>query len=151
MRSKMDRIRHSILFEFFGIILATIGASFIIGKDVAAVGTLNILAAIVALIMNYIFNLIFDLVLIKLNRSIKHRSVKLRCLHAILFEASLTLITVPLTCWQLNVGIFQAITIDLGIATFYVIYGFFYNLAYDHIFPLPEDNKSLKQNINIAQ
>lgn len=60
-----------------------------------------------------------------------------RVLHALLFELGFLLIALPLTAWWLGISLWQALWLDIGMALFYVVYAFFYNLAYDRLFPLP--------------
>ena len=38
--------------------------------------------------------------------------------------------------YTLSIGLLEALVIDLWFVVFYVFYAFFYNLAYDKLFPL---------------
>jgi len=40
---------------------------------------------------------------------------------------------VPLGAWWLNVSLWEAFVIDIGIMLFFLPYTFFFNLAYDHL------------------
>jgi uncharacterized membrane protein len=44
----------------------------------------------------------------------------------------------PMIAWYLQIGIWQAFIMDLGLAIFYMVYALVFNWAYDRVFPLPE-------------
>ena len=59
-----------------------------------------------------------------------------RMLHAVCFELGLLLLTLPVIAHTLAMGLMDALLLDVGFVVFYVIYAFFYNLAYDRWFPI---------------
>jgi uncharacterized membrane protein len=137
MRTSADRIRHSFLFELIGIAICTPLASWILNKGLAQIGALSIALSLAAMCVNYGFNLVFDLSLVRLGRPVNVRSVKLRMLHAVLFETSLTILTIPMIAWWLDMTLWAAFLTDIGFTLFFLIYGFVYNWAYDVVFPMP--------------
>jgi uncharacterized membrane protein len=68
----------------------------------------------------------------------------LRVAHAVLFELGLLIVLMPFIAWYLGVSLMQALVMDISFALFYLVYAFFFNLAYDRIFPLPEWQEEAK-------
>ena len=137
MRTSVDRVRHTGLFEIIGLGVCTPLASWIVNKGIAQVGSLSIVLSLSAMCVNYVYNLVFDIALIRLGRPVNLRPPWLRAIHAILFESSLIILTVPLVAWWLDMTLLAAFLTDIGFAIFFLIYAFFYNWAYDTIFPIP--------------
>jgi uncharacterized membrane protein len=67
--------------------------------------------------------------------------MRLRILHATLFEASLLVLTIPMVAWWLDMGLWAAFLADIGFAFFFLIYAFMYNWIYDVVFPVPVSNE----------
>lgn len=138
MRTTKDRIRHTILFET-GLILIFIPIIMIVlKKDILQVGSLTICLSIIAMVVNYFYNLLFDCILVKLKMSLTKRSVKLRILHSILFEASLLTVALPVIASILDIPIWQAFLTDIGFSIFTVVYAFVFNWTYDCFLPIKE-------------
>ncbi|NOR11176.1 MAG: PACE efflux transporter [Desulfovibrionaceae bacterium] len=142
MRTTTDRVRHSLLFELFGIAICTPLASLILGKSLALIGSLTITISIVAMGLNYLFNLCFDKAMVRLGQPVNLRPVWLRILHAISFEASLLFLTIPMVAWWLDMSLWAAFIADTGMVLFFLIYAFVFNWTYDTVFPMPVCSKS---------
>lgn len=137
MRTPADRIRHMLLFEISALlILIPIGVLFF-DLYLTEIGVLGVCTAAVAAVWNYVYNLGFDRMLKRLTGSV-HKRLRVRVLHAVLFEGGLVVMLVPFIAWWLGIGLWQALIADIGLVVFYVVFAFFYNLAYDRIFPIPE-------------
>ncbi|MDP9840316.1 putative membrane protein [Neorhizobium huautlense] len=137
MRTVRDRIRHAISFEVIGLALFTPLASFVFHLPVEHVGVVGIVSATLATAWNYVYNLGFDHLMQKF-RGTTLKTMPLRIAHTVLFELGLLIALLPFIAWYLGVTIWQALVMDISFATFYLIYAFFFNMAYDRIFPLPE-------------
>lgn len=137
MRTTRDRIRHAISFELIGLALITPLGAWVFGVPMAEIGAAGIAAATVATIWNYIYNLGFDALMRRLTGGTR-KSIPVRVLHAVLFEAGLLLMLMPLFAWYLGISLLQAFLMDVSFAAFYMAYAFVFNWAYDRIFPLPE-------------
>ncbi|MCJ2026370.1 PACE efflux transporter [Methylobacterium sp. J-067] len=135
MRSTRDRIRHAILFEVIGLLLIVPLGTVVFGLHAADMGVIGVGSALVATTWNYVYNLGFDRAMQRFAGHTR-KSVVLRVAHAVLFEAGLLMILLPPIAWYLGIGLVEAFFMDLAIAAFYVAYAFFFNLAYDHAFPL---------------
>ncbi len=140
MRTTRDRIRHAISFEIIGLAIFTPLASFVFGIPVEHVGVVGVVSATIATGWNYVYNLGFDHLMQKFYGSTR-KTVALRVAHAALFELGLLMVLLPFIAWYLGVTIWHALVMDIAFALFYLVYAFFFNLAYDRIFPLPEWQK----------
>ncbi|SDF07240.1 PACE efflux transporter [Limimaricola pyoseonensis] len=137
MRSKADRIRQALSFEIIGLAIVTPAGAWLFGMPVFDIGLVSLIAATVATGWNYVFNLGFDHAL-KWARGSTAKSLPLRVLHAISFEAGLLVLLLPVFAWWLGVGLAQAFTMELSFALFYVLYAFAFTWCYDRVFPDPD-------------
>lgn len=135
MRSQADRIRHTIFFEFFGLLFSIPIATYAVGTEMSHMSVLAVSMAVFAMLWNWLYNILFDKALVSLGRSLSNRPPRLRALHAICFEAGFMLLTLPAVMWWLKLNFWQALTMDIGFALFYVVYGYAYNWCYDKVFP----------------
>lgn len=136
MRTTPDRIRHAILFEVIGLVLMVGGAMLLTGFDLHALGLIGVVSSLVATLWNYVYNWLFDRAMLRLRGSVA-KTHPIRAVHAVLFEAGLLVLLLPFVAWVLDVSLWQAFLLDIGIAAFYVVYGYGFNWAYDRVFPLP--------------
>jgi uncharacterized membrane protein len=140
MRTTADRIRHTILFEAIGLATCTPLASWILDKGLIKIGSLSIVLSLTAMGMNYVFNLLFDIALVRLGRPVNVRPAWMRVFHAILFETSLMILSVPVVAWWLDMSLWSAFITDMGFLLFFLIYTFVYNWSYDVVFPIPVES-----------
>ena len=70
------------------------------------------------------------------DRADEGRPLRLRCLHAALFEGGLLLLTLPVIVLWSGLGWMEALIADIGLALAYTGYAFVFNLAYDRWFPI---------------
>jgi uncharacterized membrane protein len=136
MRKTLDRIRHAISFESIGILLVVPLGSIGFGMNVEDIGVVAIIAATIATLWNYIYNLLFDRAMKRWKGSV-HKTVVVRIFHALLFEGGLLLVTLPLLAYYLEIGLWQALVMDVAFVVFYLVYAFVFNWGYDLVFPLP--------------
>lgn len=136
MRTTRDRIRHAISFELIGLALVTPLGAWVFGMPMTDIGVVGIGAATIATIWNYVYNLGFDAIMQRRTGGTR-KGIAIRVLHAVLFEAGLLVVLMPLIAWYLGIGLFQAFLMDVGFAAFYMVYAFVFNWSYDRVFPLP--------------
>lgn len=141
MRTQADRLRHTIFFELIGLATCAPLAAWILDRDLVKIGAMSMFISITAMGCNYLFNLAFDHLLKRLGRPVHHRPVRLRVIHAVAFESTLLLITIPVVAWWLDMTLWHAFVTDLGFALFFLVYAYVYNWAYDHIFPMPVEKE----------
>lgn len=137
MRSAADRIRHAISFELIGLALIVPIGSWAFSMPASDIGIVGIVSATLATAWNYVYNLGFDHLLCR-STGTTLKTVPMRIIHAILFEAGLLMILMPFIAWYLGISLWQAFVMDVAFALFYLVYAFFFNWAYDRLFPLPE-------------
>ncbi|QYJ71335.1 PACE efflux transporter [Shewanella sp. FJAT-51649] len=138
MRTRNDRLRHAIGFEFIGLLIVTPLASWIAGVELNHMGLLALFLSLLATVWNYVYNIGFDHFLIK-NQGYSHKSLNQRVVHTFGFEAGLLLVALPVMSWWLNISLLEALLLDLGFVAFYIVYAFVYNWVYDKIFPIPRE------------
>ena len=136
MRTGADRLRHTLGFELLGLMMSIPLFSLLTGQPVDHLGPLAIGLSLLATGWNYLYNLLVDHWMLRQLGRLEKRFLE-RVLHALLFELGLLLVALPLTALWLGISLWQALWLDIGFSLFFVFYAFGYNLAYDHLFPLP--------------
>lgn len=136
MRRTGDRIRHALSFEIISLAIITPLGALLFGLPMLEMGVIGVCAAIIATLWNYLFNLGFDHALLAWRGSVA-KTLALRVVHALAFEAGLLAMLIPLIAWYLQVSLWEAFLLDVTIAGFFLVYAFVFNWAYDHIFPVP--------------
>lgn len=129
-RSITERIFHACTFEFFAIIFTMLIGIFLLNKPVSSMGIVSVLISVTALLLNILFNWLFDKLFPFVNGN---RPVKIRILHALGFEATLVLFTVPMLAYILKVSFLEAFMIEAGLLVFFLFYTYLYNWGYDQI------------------
>lgn len=129
-RSVKERIFHACTFEFFAIVFTMLIGIFLLNKPLNAMGILSVLISVTALLLNIVFNWLFDRFFPFVNGD---RPVKIRMLHAIGFEGTLVLFTVPMIAFFLKVSFVEAFMIEIGFLIFFLFYTYIYNWCYDKI------------------
>lgn len=136
LRSWPDRLRHTLLFEIIGLAIVVPLSSWLSGHDAARLGMLTVGISLIAMSWNAVFNALFDRVEIACGSHLSQRSWKIRIVHALLYEAGLTLITLPIIAAWLNLALWPAFVMDIGFVLFYLVYALLFNWTYDRVFPL---------------
>ncbi len=137
MRSRADRIRHTVGFELIGLILLAGLGSWLLGLDIQHFGALALLFSLLAMVWNYYYNRLFDQWLLR-RRGTRIKRQRDRIVHALLFEGGLLVMTLPIIAWWLQVSLWQALAMDVGMVVFYLVFAYLYNLVYDRVFPVVE-------------
>lgn len=139
MRTTKDRIRHAISFEVIGLLIFAPLASVVFGFELQLMGMIALVGSLIATLWNYFYNILFDKGMLKITGSVQ-KTVLIRIGHAVLFEGGLLLLFMPMIAWYLKITLWEAFVMDIAMATFYLIYAFVYNWAYDHVFPIPNQH-----------
>ena len=135
MRTTPDRIRHTLGFEALGLLLCIPLAVLIFDIQPHAAGGLALAASLIATGWNFAYNVAVDKAMLRYLGRLEKTWAE-RVGHALGFEAGLLIMVLPLAAWWLSISLWQALIVDIGFVVFYVVYAFFYNLAYDRIFPV---------------
>ncbi len=129
------RVVYISLYEVLAIALAGLGLMLMSGESLLASGALATATSAVAVVWNLVFNSLFERW--ETRQPVKGRSVRRRIAHAVVFEAGLVLMLVPLIAWWLGIGLWQALVMDLALVVFFLVYTFAFNWAFDAVFGLP--------------
>jgi uncharacterized membrane protein len=127
-KSITERIFQAIGFELLAMLICTPLLAWVMDKPMLEMGVATMAIAALALAWNVIFNGLFDRVL---KRFALVRNVWVRVVHALLFEGGLVAVGVPLIAWWLNISLWQAFLLDIGVLLFFLPYTYLYHWGYD--------------------
>lgn len=129
-KSITERFCHALLFEVLAIAICAPLGAWLLGYPLAHMGVLTLMVSLVAMVWNMLFNALFD----RAQRGMGfQRNVAARAVHAVLFEVGLILAVVPLAAWWLDISLWHALVLDIGIALFFLPYTFAFNWLYDSL------------------
>ena len=135
MQGIKRRIVYITFYELIAIAAATAGLALMSDSEVGHASVAAVAASAVAVVWNLVFNTLFERW--EARQAKKGRSIWRRVAHAVGFEGGLVVTLVPLFAWWLNISLWEAFVLDLGLIVFFLIYTFVFNLAFDKIFGLP--------------
>ena len=135
MQGLKRKIIYVSLFELFAVALTSSFLMLLAGHDAAHSGVAAIASSTVAVVWNFIYNGLFEAW--EARQATRGRSVARRAAHAIGFEGGLVVILVPLFAWWLDITLWEALVLDIGLVVFFMIYTFLFSLAFDRVFGLP--------------
>lgn len=128
MSTLLRRIVHATLFEVGALCILIPLASWLLGYGMGQFGALALMLSATAMLCNMLYNHAFEWFE---RRHEWRRTVSVRIAHAIGFEVFLTVITVPLTAWWMDMTWLRAFMLDLGLTVYFMAYGFVFNRVYD--------------------
>lgn len=131
------------LYEAIAIVAASLGFAFMSGQELSHAAPLSVAASVIAVCWNLVFNGLFEMW--ESRQAVKGRSVARRVAHAIGFEGGLVVILVPLVAWWLDVSLWHAFLMDLGLVVFFLVYTFAFNWVFDRVFGLPASAMAVPQ------
>lgn len=134
MQGMKRKMVYVLTFELIAIVCTTAMLA-VMGHDTGHATAAAAAASAVAMAWNFIYNHLFEAW--ETRQVKKGRGIARRIAHALGFEGGLVLTLVPLFAWWLNVSLWEALVLDIGLVIFFVIYGFLFNLAFDRLFGLP--------------
>ena len=137
MRNTLDRIRHAVGFEVLGLAIGIPLAVWLLEHDPMALGALGVGISVLATVWNMVFNWSWDRVQQR-RRGHTHKTPTERVFHALVFELGLLIMTLPVIAYVLNVSLWQAFIMDVGVVVYYVVFAYVYNWLYDVVFPIPK-------------
>ena len=129
-KSFAERCFHAGTFELLAIIISAPMLVWLMGVSMARAGLLTLMISLIAMVWNIVFNALFD----RLERRFGLvRTMRVRVVHALGFEAGLIITVVPLAAWWLDISLFDAFLLDIGVVLFFLPYTFLFNLGYDKL------------------
>jgi uncharacterized membrane protein len=129
-KSQAERVGHALAFEVIALVICAPLFSWIMGTTMTAMGALTLAISLIAMLWNVVYNAAFD----RLQRRMGFaRTLTVRLLHAVVFEAGLILVAVPLAAVWLRITLWQAFVLDIGLLAFFLPYTVVFNWAYDRL------------------
>ena len=122
-------------YEGIAIGCSSVGLAWMSGEGLANSGALAVMFSVVAVLWNLAFTVMFERW--ESRQATRGRSIRRRIAHAVGFEGGLVALLVPLASWWLDVSLWQALLLDVGLMLFFLVYTFAFNWAFDRIFGLP--------------
>ena len=136
IRTGLDRLRYALLFDGILVALFTTEMALLFDRGLLLMGGLSIVLGLVALATIFVYNYFFDGIDVRHGRIPTERSRMGPILHAVGFEFTLVIVSVPIIVWWMTWGWWQTIVFDAIAMAAIVIYTYFFTLAYDRIFPV---------------
>ena len=135
MQGIRRKIVYVTLYELIAIAASTAGLALLSSSSVGHASVAAVAASAIAVAWNFIFNTLFERW--EARQTVRGRSFWRRAAHAVGFEGGLIVTLVPLFAWWLEISLWQAFVLDLGLIVFFLVYTFVFNLAFDKVFGLP--------------
>ena len=136
MRTGADRLRYTVIFEMTLLVLLVPAGAAFFDKGWADIGALGLILSTKAMLVNLVYNWVFDHIDARANRISSDRSTIGRILHAVGFELTLLVTSLPIYVWWLNITVLEALMTDLVVTSFVVAYTYLFTLGYDRLFPV---------------
>lgn len=128
------RVAYTLVFETIAIASTTL-ILLLLGHDPAASILLSVVTSLTAITWNFTFNSLFERWERRTGRTT--RPLKVRVAHTLLFEAGLTLVSVPLIALILGIGLWPAFLYNTTLLVFFLVYNITYTWVFDKVFGLP--------------
>ena len=129
-KSGRERFFHALVFEVIAIALCAPLGAWLLGYSLTHMGLLTLMISLIAMVWNMGFNALFDRAQRRMGFQ---RNLGARVVHSLIFEIGLILAVVPLAAWWLDIGLWEAFVLDIGIVLFFLPYTFIFNWSYDHL------------------
>ncbi len=136
LRTGKDRLRYTCLFELFLIVILAPISALVLQEQIVDVGVLAVLLSLKAMLFNLVYNWFFDHFDARAGRIPTDRTFFRRILHAVGFEISLLITSLPIVVWWLGLSILQALLMDIVVTSFVVLYTLVFTWGYDQLFPV---------------
>jgi uncharacterized membrane protein len=135
MQGIKRKVIYATLFELIAVALTSSLLMLLAGHDAGHAGVAAVASSVIALLWNLVYNTLFEAW--ETRQPTRGRGWMRRAAHAIGFEGGLVVILVPLFAWWLDISLWQAFVLDLGLVLFFMVHTFLFSLAFDRIFGLP--------------
>ena len=113
------KVIHASLFEAIAITIVTFVMQPLSGMGPESTGAFAVVTSVMALLWNMAFNTAFEAW--ERRQASQRRTLARRAAHAVLFEAGLVAMTVPLIAWWLQMGWWAALLADLALVLLFMV------------------------------
>ena len=124
------RIVHAVLYEIFALLCIAHLLPLITHADVQKSLVMGVFFSLAALLWNVIFNVTFDWFLVNIRQN-THKSAAVRVAHALLFEGTFVVLTLPVLAWVLGLTLWGAMKLEAVLIIFITVYTFVFNIVFD--------------------
>lgn len=135
MQGTRRKLVHAVIYELIAILLVSAAVRLASAATAQEAAGLALLTSLIAMSWNVAFNSLFEAW--ERRQTQRERTLWRRVLHAIGFEGGLTVLTVPVIAWWLQLGWLQALVADLWLVALFLVYTFVFNWLFDRVFGLP--------------
>jgi uncharacterized membrane protein len=135
MQGKQRKVVHALLFELLAVISVTGAFMAATQQGVGRSSSLAVATSLVAMLWNMAYNFLFEKW--EARQTKRGRSLARRITHSIGLEIGLVILLLPLVSWWLDIGVWQALGLEVGLVLFFVVYGLAFNWYFDRVFGLP--------------
>ncbi|MBS3910702.1 MAG: PACE efflux transporter [Hydrogenophaga sp.] len=135
MQGARRKIVYVSLYELIAIAVSSTGLAAGSGSSLEQAGALAVASSVIAVVWNLVYNHLFERW--EARQAVRGRSFKRRAAHAVGFELGFVFMLVPLFAWWLDITLWHALVLDVGMALFFLVYTFAFNWAFDKVFALP--------------
>ncbi len=135
MQGPLRKVVHAILFEALAILIVTAVMQPISGHGTETTAPFAVMTSVIAMLWNMGFNTAFEAW--ERRQPSRTRTLRRRAAHAMLFEAGLVIMTVPVIAWWLDMGWWEAFVADLALVLIFMVFTFCFNWVFDRVFGLP--------------
>lgn len=124
-----ERLFQATLLEILAVVLCTPLFGWIMHTPLEKMGTLAVLNSTISWLWIAVFNYGTDRLRARLGVK---AGVAWRSAHAVGYEATLFLFTVPLAMWWLDIGLHRAVMLDIGLMLFFIPVTYLFHWSYDN-------------------
>ena len=132
MSPAFRRIIYVISYELIAVALTT-GGLVVLGFGGGSSGVVAVTASTVAVVWNYIWTTLFEMW--ERRQTSQTRTVLRRTVHAVGFEGGLVLLLLPIVAATLRVSLAQALSLEVGLLAFFLVYTFVFAWLFDQVWP----------------
>lgn len=135
MQGRKRKVIQAIAYEAIALAVVVPVMAWSAASDMSHSAVLGVALSVTALVWNVLFNTLFERW--ESRQTHPARTMSRRLLHAVGFEGGFAIITLPMIAWWLDVGLWQAILLDAGLVTFFMVYTFVFQWCFDCLFGVP--------------
>ncbi|MBN2692273.1 MAG: PACE efflux transporter [Burkholderiaceae bacterium] len=141
MQGVSRKVFQAVLYEAVAVFCISPAISLIYREGLAYSGALSVMISVIAVTWNMIFNSGFEYW--ESRRRRRTRTTLRRILHSTGFEGGLTFILLPLVAYWLNISLWEALMVNIGLFAFFFVYSFMFQWVFDRLFGVPNSAKEV--------
>ncbi|NDV22453.1 chlorhexidine efflux transporter [Desulfovibrio sp. JC022] len=131
LRSPIFRAIFVLVIDISLMVLMTPILSLVLWLNSDITGRFMIVVSLLTIPIHFVYTYLFDRMLLRQGRSLYERNFRLRAIHALLLEAIMLPVIVPIAMHMLDAGFAKAVFLSLFMAVLMGAYNLFMNKAFD--------------------